>query len=280
MKHKGYNIVATGSTIGQRFKYNSKEYEKALSLNLYEYGARNYDAALGRWINVDPLSEVSRRWSPYTYCYNNPMRFIDPDGMMAIESDDIFQVDREGKIEQIEAEGDDVLVNVNRMGEEIGQRVNIGTDAELIDDGKVQTLKIPDQSKAKEAFKEIADNTTREFSLINMVHKESGDKNSAIVGDGERRSSSGDIVAERDFQRFGQAITEITHNHPLNSTPSGYDPEAKKVFNRATPIGDAVNATDWPTNTSNEPIVRKVYNSQTGKVYRYDDKQFYPAEDY
>ena len=64
----------------QRFKYNGKELERMHGLDWYDYGARNYDAALARWHNMDPLCEKYYNLSPYNYCGNNPINAIDVKG--------------------------------------------------------------------------------------------------------------------------------------------------------------------------------------------------------
>jgi RHS repeat-associated protein len=63
------------------YKYNGKELNTDLGLNLSDYGARWYDAALGRWWSVDPMGEAYASSSGYNYVLNNPLIFVDPDGM-------------------------------------------------------------------------------------------------------------------------------------------------------------------------------------------------------
>src|SRR5690554_4688988 len=65
----------------QPYKYNGKEFDYLLGLNMYDYGARHYDPYGGRWINVDPLSEKYYSISPYVYVANNPVNLVDPYGM-------------------------------------------------------------------------------------------------------------------------------------------------------------------------------------------------------
>ena len=84
LKHKGYNSVITSTNPAQDYKYNGKELNDELWLNTYDFGARNYNPALGRWMNIDPLSARYDSNSPYNFTINNPIYFVDPDGKRII----------------------------------------------------------------------------------------------------------------------------------------------------------------------------------------------------
>ncbi|WP_299213261.1 RHS repeat-associated core domain-containing protein [uncultured Dokdonia sp.] len=85
LQHSGYNDVVTSNknNVAERFMFNGKENNPELGLDWYDFGARNYDPSLGRWMNIDPLAETFPNLTPYNYAVNNPILFIDPDGRLA-----------------------------------------------------------------------------------------------------------------------------------------------------------------------------------------------------
>ena len=64
----------------QKYKYNGKEFDRTHGLDWYDYSARQYDPASGRFMSMDPLCEKYYNISPYSYCAGNPVNRIDPTG--------------------------------------------------------------------------------------------------------------------------------------------------------------------------------------------------------
>ena len=116
-----FNSFQDTTETKQKFLYNGKELQTDLNLDWYDYGARMYDAALGRWHVVDPISEEAYHLTPYRYAQNNPIIIFDPDGL-----DDFY--DSNGNfVYRLENETDNIMI-VNDDGMALVSLVEQGSE--------------------------------------------------------------------------------------------------------------------------------------------------------
>ncbi|MEO8515929.1 MAG: RHS repeat-associated core domain-containing protein, partial [Flavobacterium sp.] len=82
----GYNQnVLSSYADAQKYKFNGKELQDELGLNMEFMDFRQYDPAIGRFVVIDPMAEFQRKWNPYHFAYDNPILFNDPSGLIGEE---------------------------------------------------------------------------------------------------------------------------------------------------------------------------------------------------
>ncbi len=111
------------------YRYNGKELDQMHRLDLYDYSARYYDQAIGRFTTVDPHAENYYSWSPYHYAANNPIRITDPTGMdwyfnqeygsLYFIKDNTQESFKYGGTEYVRIGGNDMLGNMGDITEKI-----------------------------------------------------------------------------------------------------------------------------------------------------------------
>jgi RHS repeat-associated protein len=124
----GMSFADAAGAGAQPYKYNGKELDQMHGLNMYDYSARHYDSAIGRFTTVDPLAEKYYSISPYVYCNNNPIKYIDPTGMY-------FDPVNEKAAQNLEKDLDKKISKLNKeisklqaKGKEIGDRADRVTE--------------------------------------------------------------------------------------------------------------------------------------------------------
>lgn len=112
-------LFSSSSSV-QAYKYNGKELDRKGGLDWYDYGARHYDAALGRWHAVDPMAEKYYGISPYAYCLSNPIKYVVPNGAFTspyyTENGTFLGVDERGFTGNIYITNKDVFDKYSQSG--------------------------------------------------------------------------------------------------------------------------------------------------------------------
>jgi len=260
LKHANYNIdefqyapespwIGGGSAGGIRidpvqpgyesydYRYNGKEYQDELGLNLYDYGARNYDPAIGRWMNMDPLAEASRRFSPYVYALNNPVFFIDPDGMMAIDSDELVVTGSPGNVNSFKGE-----VNKGLGG---GYNLNVGANGTAsLDSTGIQGPMTEQQTALYDTLNSaITDSNVTSVDIVsNNTSVEIGqfDSGKIDIADAKKLGSS-DLTTPQFISAQGAIGHEVAEQHDKVSAGAGLPNVTRSHAVGGLPAENAIN---------------------------------------
>ena len=210
LQHKGYNDQpsARRNMVGQRFGFGGKELTEELGLETYDFGARNYDASLGRWMNIDPLADKYHSISAYSYVANNPLFFKDPDG----ERIWIYYQDSDGNEQRVEYKNKQLYSESGKVYKPDGDFLpnimdaldNLGST----DIGKVVLDKLV--------------GSDNDFDLKNSTNKEESTVGFVANRDDKGNKTGGGTLTLGEDQSLETVSHELFHGYQLEENGDNY----------------------------------------------------------